>query len=37
MTCTDGTARERAHGAGGGRLMATVTDLDGNVTELQDR
>ncbi len=38
MTCTDGTAKEPAHDAGAGRLVATGTDLDGDVPELlQDR
>jgi hypothetical protein len=38
MTCTDGTAKELAHDAGGGRLVATVTDPDFNVLGLlQDR
>jgi hypothetical protein len=36
MTCTDGTVKEPAHDAGGGRLVAT--DHDGNVPRpLQDR
>jgi hypothetical protein len=30
MTCTDGTVKEPAHDAGGGRLVATVTDPDCN-------
>jgi hypothetical protein len=34
MTCTDGTVKEPAHDAGGGRLVATVTDPDGHVPEL---
>jgi hypothetical protein len=34
MTCTDGTVKEPAHDAGGGRLVATVTDPDGNVLVL---
>jgi hypothetical protein len=34
MSCTDGTVIEPAHDAGGGRLVATVTDPDGNVPEL---
>jgi hypothetical protein len=34
MTCTDGTVKEPAHDAGGGRLAGTVTDPDGNVPEL---
>jgi predicted enzyme related to lactoylglutathione lyase len=38
MTCTDGTVKEPAQGVGGGRLVATVTDPDGNVLGLlQDR
>ena len=38
MTCTDGTVKELAHDAGGGRLVATVTDPHGNVLGLlQDR
>jgi hypothetical protein len=38
MTCRDGTAKESAHDIGGGRLLATVTDPDGNVPGLlQDR
>jgi hypothetical protein len=38
MTCTDGTVKEPAHDEGGGRLVATVTDLDGYVLGLpQDR
>ncbi len=39
MTCTDGTAKEPAHEVvGAGRLVATGTDLDGDVPELlQDR
>jgi hypothetical protein len=37
MTGT-GTVEASAHDAGGGRLVATVTDPDGNVPELlQDR
>jgi hypothetical protein len=28
MTRTDGTVKEPAHDAGGGRLVATVTDPD---------
>src|SRR6266498_5133607 len=31
VTCTDGTVKEPAHDAGGGCLVATVTDPDGNV------
>jgi predicted enzyme related to lactoylglutathione lyase len=34
MTCTGGTVKEPAHDAGGGRLVVTVTDPDGNVPEL---
>jgi hypothetical protein len=34
MTCTDGTVKEPAHDVGGGRLVATVTDPDGNVLGL---
>jgi hypothetical protein len=34
MSCTDGTVKEPAHDAGGGRLVATVTDPDGDVPEL---
>ena len=34
MTCTDGTVKEPAHDAGGGRLVATVTDPDCNIPEL---
>ncbi len=30
----DGTVKEPAHDVGGGRLVATVTDPDGNVPEL---
>lgn len=30
MICTDGTLREPARNAGGGLLVATVTDSDGN-------
>jgi hypothetical protein len=38
MVCTDGTVEEPAHDAGGGRLVVTATDPDGNVPEvLQDR
>jgi hypothetical protein len=38
MTCTDRTVKESAHDVGGGRLVATVTDPDGNVLGLlQDR
>ena len=33
MTCTDGTVKETAHDAGGGRLVATVTDPGGNVPD----
>jgi hypothetical protein len=34
MTWTDGTVKEPAHDAGGGRLGAPVTDPDGNVLGL---
>jgi predicted enzyme related to lactoylglutathione lyase len=34
MTCTGGTVKEPAHDAGGTRLVATVTDSDGNVLGL---
>ena len=34
MTCTDGTVKEPAHNVGAGRLVATVTDPDGNVPGL---
>jgi hypothetical protein len=34
MTGTDGTVKEPAYDAGGGRLVATVTGPDGNVPEL---
>jgi len=38
MTRTDGTVKEPAHDVGGGCLVATVTDPDGNVLGLlQDR
>jgi predicted enzyme related to lactoylglutathione lyase len=38
MTCTVGTVKEPAHDVGGGRLVAAVTDPDGNVLGLlQDR
>jgi hypothetical protein len=38
MTCTDSTVKEPAHDVGGDRLVATVTDPDGNVLGLlQDR
>ena len=38
MSRTDGTVKEPAHDVGGGRLVATVTDPDGNVLGLlQDR
>ena len=38
MTRTDGTVKVPAHDVGGGRLVATVTDPDGNVLGLlQDR
>jgi hypothetical protein len=38
MTCTDDTVKEPAHDVGGGRLLATVNDPDGNVLRLlQDR
>jgi hypothetical protein len=33
MTCTDGTVKEPAHDAGGGRLGAPVTDPEGNVPD----
>jgi predicted enzyme related to lactoylglutathione lyase len=34
-TCTDGTVKKPAHDVGGGdRLVATVTDPDGNVLGL---
>jgi len=31
MTCTDGTVKEPTHDAGAPRVVASVTDLDGNV------
>ena len=34
MTRTDGAVKEPAHDVGGGRLVATVTDPDGNVIGL---
>jgi hypothetical protein len=34
MTRTDGTVKEPAHDAGGGHLVSTGTDPDGNVPEL---
>ncbi|MFD7706799.1 VOC family protein [Streptomyces sp. NPDC059785] len=38
VTAVGATVREAAHDVGGGRLVATVTDLDGNVLGLlQDR
>ena len=38
VTAAGATVKEPAHDAGGGRLVATVTDLDGNVLGLlQDR
>ncbi|GGK71945.1 VOC family protein [Mangrovihabitans endophyticus] len=38
VTAAGGTVREPAHDVGGGRLVATVTDPDGNVLGLlQDR
>ena len=33
-TCAGATVKESAHDVGGGRLVATVTDLDGNVLGL---
>jgi len=33
-SCTDGTVKEPAHDASGSRLLATLTDPDGNVLEL---
>jgi predicted enzyme related to lactoylglutathione lyase len=38
VTAAGGTVKEPAHDVGGGRLVATVTDVDGNVLGLlQDR
>ncbi|HEX3786959.1 MAG TPA: VOC family protein [Pseudonocardiaceae bacterium] len=38
VTAAGATVQEAAHDVGGGRLVATVTDLDGNVLGLlQDR
>jgi predicted enzyme related to lactoylglutathione lyase len=38
VTAAGATVKEPAHAVGGGRLVATVTDLDGNVLGLvQDR
>jgi predicted enzyme related to lactoylglutathione lyase len=38
LTATGATVKEAAHDVGGGRLVATVTDPDGNVLGLlQDR
>ncbi|WP_239121012.1 VOC family protein [Catellatospora chokoriensis] len=38
VTAAGGTVKEPAHDVGGGRLVATFTDLDGNVLGLlQDR
>ena len=38
LTAAGATVKEPAHDVGGGRLVATVTDLDGNVLGLlQDR
>jgi predicted enzyme related to lactoylglutathione lyase len=38
VTAAGATVREAAHDVGGGRLVATVTDADGNVLGLlQDR
>jgi hypothetical protein len=38
MTCTDGTVKEPARDVGGGRLVTTIADTDGNVLGLlQDR
>jgi predicted enzyme related to lactoylglutathione lyase len=38
VTAAGATVREKAHDVGGGRLIATVTDPDGNVLGLlQDR
>jgi predicted enzyme related to lactoylglutathione lyase len=38
VTAAGATVKEPAHGVGGGRLVATFTDLDGNVLGLiQDR
>jgi predicted enzyme related to lactoylglutathione lyase len=38
VTASGATVQESAHDVGGGRLVATVTDLDGNVLGLlQDR
>jgi predicted enzyme related to lactoylglutathione lyase len=34
MTAAGATVKEPAHGVGGGRLVATVTDPDGNVLGL---
>jgi hypothetical protein len=33
MTCIDGPVKEPVHDAGGGRLVATVADPDGNVPD----
>jgi predicted enzyme related to lactoylglutathione lyase len=38
VTAAGATVKEAAHDVGGGRLVATITDLDGNVLGLiQDR
>jgi predicted enzyme related to lactoylglutathione lyase len=38
VTAAGATVKEPAHGVGGGRLVATVTDLDGNALGLlEDR
>ena len=38
VTAAGATVKEKAHDVGGGRLVATVTDIDGNVLGLlQDR
>jgi predicted enzyme related to lactoylglutathione lyase len=34
VTAAGATVKEAPHGVGGGRLVATVTDLDGNVLGL---
>jgi hypothetical protein len=34
VTAAGATVKESAHDVGGGRLVATVTDLDGNVLRL---
>jgi predicted enzyme related to lactoylglutathione lyase len=34
LTAADATVKEPAHDVGGGRLVATITDSDGNVLGL---